>query len=86
VGASLLHAIRLPELITINLDAYEKTAIGLARDHQKLAMIKRRLADHRLTTPLFDTKLFVKGIEKAYVIMYERHRAGLPTDHIYVSG
>ena len=85
VGASLLHAIRLPELITTNLDAYEETAIGLARDHQKLAMIKRKLADHRLTTPLFDTKLFVKGIEKAYVTMYERHRAGLTTDHIYVS-
>ena len=86
MGASLLHAIRLPELITTNLDAYEETAIGLARDHQKLAMIKRKLADHRLTTPLFDTKLFVKGIEKAYVTMYERHRAGLTTDHIYVSG
>jgi len=86
VGASLLQAVRLQELITSSLDAYEETAIELARDPRNLAAIKRKLADHRLITPLFDTALFAKGVEKAYSTMYERRLAGLATDHIYVSG
>lgn len=85
VGASLLGAVGLPELITSSLDDYEETAIKLARTPEDLAAIKSKLADHRLTTPLFDTTLFTKGIEKAYSTMYERRVAGLATDHICVS-
>jgi predicted O-linked N-acetylglucosamine transferase (SPINDLY family) len=48
--------------------------------------IKRKLAEHRLATPLFDSTLITKGIEKAYSTMYERRLAGLGADHIYVSG
>jgi len=86
VGASLLHAMRLPELITSSLGAYEEMAVSLARDPKRLAAVKQKLADHRLTTPLFDTTFFAKAIENAYSTMYERHQAGLPADHIYVSG
>jgi protein O-GlcNAc transferase len=86
VGTSLLHAVRLPELITSSLDAYEEMAVSLAADPLQLAVVKQKLADHRLTTPLFDTACFAKAIENAYSIMYERHQAGLPTDHIRVSG
>ena len=58
--------------------------IDLATHPEKLAAIKRKLADNRLTTPLFDTKLFTKHIEAAYTAMYERYQANLPPDHIYV--
>lgn len=84
VAASLLTAIGLPELITSTPQAYEDLAIELATNSEKLAAIKRKLADNRLTTPLFDTKLFAKHIEAAYTTMHERCRAGLPPDHIYV--
>jgi protein O-GlcNAc transferase len=84
VAASLLNAIDLPELITTTLEAYEQMAIDLAKHPEKLTAIKRKLADNRLTTPLFDTKLFAKHIEAAYTTMYERHQAGLPPDHIAV--
>jgi predicted O-linked N-acetylglucosamine transferase (SPINDLY family) len=84
VAASLLHAIALPELIATTLAAYEQMAIDLARHPEKLAAIKRRLTANRLTTPLFDTKLFTQHIEAAYMAMYERHRAGLPPDHIAI--
>jgi predicted O-linked N-acetylglucosamine transferase (SPINDLY family) len=84
VAASLLHAIALPELIATTLAAYEQMAIDLARHPEKLTAIKRRLAENRLTTPLFDTKLFTQHIEAAYMAMYERHRAGLPPDHIAI--
>jgi protein O-GlcNAc transferase len=82
VAASLLNAIRLPELITTTLEAYEQMAIDLATNPEKLALIKRKLATNRLTTPLFDTKLYTKHIEAAYTVMYERHQAGLAPDHI----
>jgi len=84
VAASLLNAIRLPELITTTLEAYEQMAIDLATHPEKMAVIKRKLAENRLTTPLFDTKLFTKLIEAAYTAMYERHQAGLTPDHIVI--
>jgi predicted O-linked N-acetylglucosamine transferase (SPINDLY family) len=84
VAASLLNAIRLPELITTTLEAYEQMAINLATHPEKLAAIKRKLAENRLTTPLFDTKLFTKHIEAAYTAMYDRYQAGLAPDHIVI--
>jgi protein O-GlcNAc transferase len=84
VAASLLNAICLPELITTSLEAYEQMAIDLATHPEKLENIKLKIADNRLATPLFDTKLFTKHIESAYTAMYERHQAGLAPDHIVV--
>jgi len=84
VAASMLNAIRLPELITTTLEAYEQMAVDLAMHPEKLAIIKRKLADNRLITPLFDTKLYTKHIEAAYTAMYERHQAGLTPDHIVI--
>jgi protein O-GlcNAc transferase len=84
VGASLLNAISLPELITTTLEDYERIAIELATNPGKLAKIRQRLDDNRLTTPLFDTTLFTKHIEAAYTTMYEREQAGLSPDHFSV--
>jgi protein O-GlcNAc transferase len=85
VAASLLNAVGLPELITSTPQAYEALAIELATNPEKLAAIKRKLANNRLTTPLFDTQTFARHIEAAYTTMYERYQANLPPDHIYVS-
>ena len=84
VAASLLNAIGLTELIASTPQAYEALAIELATNAEKLAAIKRKLANNRLTTPLFDTGLFTKHIEAAYTAMYERYQAGLAPDHIVV--
>ncbi|MGB8279276.1 MAG: tetratricopeptide repeat protein [Methylovirgula sp.] len=84
VAASLLNAIDIPELITTTRDDYEALALELAANPTKLAGIKRKLSDNRLTTPLFDSQLFRKHIETAYIAMYERYQADLPPDHLYV--
>jgi protein O-GlcNAc transferase len=84
VAASLLTAIGLPEFITSTPQAYEDLAIELAANPEKLAAIKRRLENNRLTTPLFDTELFTRHIEAAYTAMHERYQAGLSPDDIYV--
>jgi predicted O-linked N-acetylglucosamine transferase (SPINDLY family) len=84
MAASVLNAIRLPELVTTTSEDYERLAIDLATHPEKLAVIKRKLAENRLATPLFDTKLFTKHIEAAYTAMYERCQAGLAPDHIAI--
>jgi len=38
----------------------------------------------RLTQPLFDIAAYARALERAYAMMYERHRAGLRPDHLYV--
>ncbi len=83
MGASLLSAIQVPELITHRREDYEALAVELATDWDRLEALKRRLAENRLTAPLFDTKLFATNLEQAYTQIYNQYQADLPPDHIY---
>ena len=85
VAASLLNAVGLPELVTTNQADYEVLAIELAKSPKKLADIKLKLARNRLTTPLFDTPLFTKNLEAAYIKMMERYQADLQPDHVFIA-
>jgi predicted O-linked N-acetylglucosamine transferase (SPINDLY family) len=78
VGASLLTAMGCPELITHSMAEYEALALELARDGEKLAALRRKLADNRLTAPLFDAARFCRHIERAYMTMMDLARAGVP--------
>ena len=84
VAASLLNAIRLPELITSSQEEYEALAIKLANDPDKLLEIRMRLEKNRLTAPLFDSDMFTRHFESALNEMYERYHLGLPPGNIYV--
>jgi len=84
MAASILNAIRLPELITNTQEEYEALAIDLATNPEKLAAIKLKLANNRLTTPLFDTPLFVKHLEAAYTQMMDRYWNDNPPENIYI--
>jgi predicted O-linked N-acetylglucosamine transferase (SPINDLY family) len=84
VAASLLNAVGLPELIAATRDEYEKLALALARDPERLASLRAKLMQNRLTTPLFNTEMTTRHIERAYQEMYERHRCGLPPDDIEI--
>jgi protein O-GlcNAc transferase len=85
VAASLLTAIGLPELIVQTQEQFESRAIELATRPELMAAIKDKLAENRLTKPLFNTKLYTRHIESAYVGMYQRHQNDLLPDHIYVA-
>ena len=76
VGASLLDAAGLPELVTGDLDAYYALAMRLATSPELLAGIRRRLAQNVATSPLYDAKAFTRHLEAAYVRMWERCQAG----------
>jgi predicted O-linked N-acetylglucosamine transferase (SPINDLY family) len=84
MGASIVSALNLPELITTSSEEYESLAIELATNPEKMKAIKDKLASNLSTAPLFDTKLFTKNLESAYTEMYERYHKGLEPDHIYV--
>jgi len=82
IAASALAAIGLSEMIAHSQAEYEAMAVDLATDPDKLAAIRAKLAKNRLTTPLFDTELFTRDLERAFEAMYERHRLGLPPEDI----
>jgi predicted O-linked N-acetylglucosamine transferase (SPINDLY family) len=84
VGASLLTACNLPELITDTPQNYSVRAKELAHDLQQLGAIRRKLQDTRLTVPLFDTERFTRHLETAYDLAWERFAQGLLPDHITV--
>ncbi|MBT8520586.1 tetratricopeptide repeat protein [Polynucleobacter paneuropaeus] len=84
VAASLLNAIGLPELVTTTQKEYETLAIQLASDPSRLLAIKNKLADNRLSAPLFDTPLFAKNLEAAYLKMYERYQTDLEPEHLVI--
>jgi predicted O-linked N-acetylglucosamine transferase (SPINDLY family) len=84
VAASLLNAIGLPELITITQEGYEALAIELAINPKKLVDIKHKLKTNRFTTPLFDTPLFTKNLEVAYLKMFQCYQSNLKLDHIFI--
>jgi predicted O-linked N-acetylglucosamine transferase (SPINDLY family) len=76
VAGSLLHTVGLPELVVESFAEYEAMALRLARTPELLTEFRRRLADVRATTPLFDTDRFRRHLEDAYERMLEILRAG----------
>ncbi len=84
VAASVINAVNLPELITTTQEQYESLAVELATNPEKLKIIKDKLVDNLSTAPLYDTPLFARHLESAYLAMYDRYQHGLDPDHIYV--
>lgn len=84
VGASLVRAVGLPELVVASADDYIGLAIRLGRDPAALAVYKARLATDGTKAPLFDTPRFVRHLEAAFRQMWSRHQAGLPPESFAV--
>lgn len=75
----------LPELATNTQEEYEALAVELAGNPLELARIKQHLAVNRLTAPLFDTALYTRRVESAYLQMVERYHADLTPGHLHIS-
>jgi protein O-GlcNAc transferase len=85
VGASLLQAAGLPELVTQSMEGYAELARALVQNPAQLQAIRGRLASQRLTAPLFDTPGFARNLERAFGQMYRRHCQGLPAGDFVVA-
>ncbi|OIQ85463.1 TPR repeat-containing protein YrrB [mine drainage metagenome] len=66
VGESLLHHLGLDELVTPDLQTYERLAIELAEQPGRLAELKRKLAAALPSASLYDTAGQVRRIEEGY--------------------
>src|SRR5207245_218938 len=66
VAASLLHAARVPELVTGNLNDYEALALRLATEPPLLHSMREKLQNARLNCPLFDVDRYRRHIEAAF--------------------
>lgn len=73
VGASLLSALNLSELITYSHDQYEDQAIKLATDPEYLRAVTGKLKLNRSQGALFNSQLFAKNIESIYRNIYQEH-------------
>jgi protein O-GlcNAc transferase len=78
VGASLLTALGLRELIAPSIAAYESMALRFAKEPDLLSDVRKTLSRNHDTMPLFDTAKFARGLEGAYAAMAERAQKRLP--------
>jgi protein O-GlcNAc transferase len=85
VSSSLLHAIRLSELVTTDLAGYDALALRLASNPGELEKIREKLHQNRNTAPLFDTVRFTRNLEQAYRMMWQRYLEGKKPEHIEVN-
>jgi protein O-GlcNAc transferase len=86
VGAGLLTAIGLPELIAASAEDYERIALALARDAEMLADLKAKLAALNKSSPLFDSADFTRHVEAAYRKAYDRFFDGKAPEDILAAG
>jgi predicted O-linked N-acetylglucosamine transferase (SPINDLY family) len=78
VAASALRAAGLGEMVTANLDEYERLALSIARAPATLQRLRQQLRDNRRTCALFDTDRFRAHLEGAYETMIGIARRGEP--------
>ena len=71
VGASLLRAVDLPELIMDTREGYVSKAIELGRNPALVTALKERLDLGRMTAPLFDSVSYTRKLEAAYLGLME---------------
>lgn len=69
VGASVLAAAGMPELITHSLQQYEALALQLLLDDDARLAVRQRLAAQRGSAPLWDVDRFVADLESAWQAM-----------------
>ncbi|WP_292981892.1 O-linked N-acetylglucosamine transferase family protein [Nitrosomonas sp.] len=67
MAGALLTAAGLPELITYDLKTYESKAIKLAKDARALKRLRKKLADAKTKSPLFNTTQFARNLETHYI-------------------
>ncbi|HUO02147.1 MAG TPA: hypothetical protein VMU31_05165, partial [Rhizomicrobium sp.] len=85
VAAGVLATIGLPELVTQSAQDYERLALELAREPEKLVALKAKLAGLKVNSPLFDTERFTRHLEDGYAQAYQRYLDGNAPAHITVS-
>jgi protein O-GlcNAc transferase len=86
VCASVLTALQCTELICCDILEYQSLATHLAKTTSQVALLalRNKVRTNRLTTPLFNTRQWVKNVEALYRNMALRATNGQMPDHLFV--
>lgn len=84
MGASLVTAAGIPELVTHSFDEYVAKAIHYARHPEELRALRQRVVAGRGKSALFDSPRLIRNLEKGLRQVAAGLRAGAPLDHVVV--
>eukprot|EP00903_Cladosiphon_okamuranus_P011215 g10582.t1 len=84
VGTSLVSALGLPELSFHSVKELEDMSVTLLQSPGRLESLRKRLLSSAMSSPVFDTQLVTRSLERAYEAMWETRELGLPPSHIVV--
>ncbi len=85
LGAGLLSAAGLPQLVAGNLREYERKAVHLAGNPGELRRLRAYLEEKRSELPLFDSRRCVENLERAYLAMWQRYRSGERPERLVIN-
>ncbi len=85
VASSLLTSVGLEELITNSEKEYEELAIKIAEEKNFYKEIKHKLKKNIIEMPLFNSKLFTKKLETAYVEVYKNYNENTKPETIQIN-
>jgi predicted O-linked N-acetylglucosamine transferase (SPINDLY family) len=85
VSLSLLKNLKMEELISYNIEEYEKKAIDIASNRSKLKQIKDKLGQSLKRTSVFNMSNYVKNLEKGYIEIYEKKKKGEDPNDVYIN-
>jgi predicted O-linked N-acetylglucosamine transferase (SPINDLY family) len=85
VGASILTAAGMPELIASDHADYEAKAIELARNRFVLDGLRRRLKSHLASMPLFDVDRFARHLDAGLMAIVKAVRLGRKPAHLRIA-
>jgi predicted O-linked N-acetylglucosamine transferase (SPINDLY family) len=78
VGASLLRAVGLDDLVAGGAEQFVRIAASLARERPRLARLRAELRDRLRASPLMDERGFVAALEGAYEEMWREKAQAAP--------
>lgn len=75
MGASLLNAVGLGDLVARSVDGYVETCAALARDLERLSALRASLRERMRASPLMDEEGFVRALERCFVEIWRERVA-----------
>ncbi len=78
VGECYLENIGLPDLITRSVEEFVALGVALAGDPARIARLRQGLRERVAASPLMDAPRYVRHLERAYRLVWQRWCAGLP--------
>ena len=84
VSASLLNSLNLTYLVCSNFDEYRDKAIELFSNNDKLLKLKEKLNINKIKTETFNSAIYTKNLEKAFLEVFKIYLNGHDNRDIYL--